>query len=191
MLLKKSANKSKKPVPVKGPIKSNKKSGKFQLKIRKSENKTGGEADDEDDDSDVEIEGRQRIANGGSDKPDSGFSRRADTPASGLKMTPRLALQIKMRMKVSLVKTWRRKNRGFWMNLVKDFPLKISRNLTGMEILMKGSRKQLPNPRRKRRARQQRPRLLSSNPSSFLELYRERCLSTSSSGLTVPRTVKN
>lgn len=81
MLSKKKVKKPAAAQAVKAP-KAKKKSGKFQLKIRKSENKTGGEADDEEDDSDFEIEGRQRIASGGSDdRPDSGFSSRADTPA--------------------------------------------------------------------------------------------------------------
>jgi len=83
LLTKKSGNKAKKPQPAK-VSKAKKKSGKFQLKIRKSENKTGDdEADDEEDTSDMEVEeGRQRIASGGSeDRPDSGFASRADTPA--------------------------------------------------------------------------------------------------------------
>jgi len=82
MLPKKStANKIKKPAQPTKVVKNKKKSGKFQLKIRKSENKTG-----DDEESDLELENevgeRKRITSGGSeDRPDSGFSSRADTPA--------------------------------------------------------------------------------------------------------------
>jgi len=77
MLPKKSGNtKAKKQQPVKVP-KSKKKSGKFQLKIKKSEN-TG----DENIFTEEEVGSRQRVASGDSDdRPDSGFSSRADTPA--------------------------------------------------------------------------------------------------------------
>jgi len=78
---KNTASKAKKPDKPTKVTKIKKKSGKFQLKIRKSENKTGDDAD-----SDLELEDdsaeRKRIASGGSeDRPDSGFSSRADTPA--------------------------------------------------------------------------------------------------------------
>jgi len=70
-------NKTKKPQPTKAN-KTKKKSGKFQLKIKKSEKNAG----DEDDITEEDETSRQRIASGGSDdRPDSGFSSRADTPA--------------------------------------------------------------------------------------------------------------
>jgi len=77
MLPKKSGNsKAKKQQPVKVP-KSKKKSGKFQLKIKKSE-----DTHDENIITQEEVGSRQRIASGDSDdRPDSGFSSRAETPA--------------------------------------------------------------------------------------------------------------
>eukprot|EP00092_Neocalanus_flemingeri_P103097 GFUD01131892.1.p1 GENE.GFUD01131892.1~~GFUD01131892.1.p1 ORF type:complete len:535 (+),score=200.23 GFUD01131892.1:99-1703(+) len=81
MLPKKSANKAKKPALPTKANKAKKKSSKFQLKIKQSENKTS-DADDEEDVSEDETEERKRIASGGSDdRPDSGFASRADTPA--------------------------------------------------------------------------------------------------------------
>jgi len=76
MLPKKSCNnKAKKQQPK--VTKSKKKSGKFQLKIKKSENN-----DDENIITKEELGSRQRVASGDSDdRPDSGFSSRADTPA--------------------------------------------------------------------------------------------------------------
>jgi len=83
MLPKKSAgiSKIKKEKPAKqSKVKGKKKSGKFQLKI--SENKKEIDAGEEVNESDVDIEERQRSASGDSvDRPDSGFSSRADTPA--------------------------------------------------------------------------------------------------------------
>jgi len=83
MLPKKSANKAKQSAKPAKVNKAKKKASKFQLKIRKSENKTD-DADDEEDESDDDDETheRKRIASGDSeDRPDSGFSSRADTPA--------------------------------------------------------------------------------------------------------------
>jgi len=59
--------------------KSKKKSGKFQLKIKQGDTETDdNESDDECEDS----QERQRLPSGESeDRPDSGFSSRADTPA--------------------------------------------------------------------------------------------------------------
>jgi len=77
MLPKKSGNiKNKKQQPTKS-TKQKKKSGKFQLKIKKSESK-----EDREDNNEEDLGGRQRIESGDSDeRPDSGFSSRADTPA--------------------------------------------------------------------------------------------------------------
>jgi len=82
MLPKKSGgiSKIKKEKPAKqSKVKGKKKSAKFQLKISEKKKEIEG---DEDDESDVDIEERKRTASGDSiDRPDSGFSSRADTPA--------------------------------------------------------------------------------------------------------------